>query len=352
MLFTTVNYDSKDIVQSYGMVDSHIVVGANLFRDAFAGFRDIFGGETKSYKKDINKMKTAGMQEMKEKAKKMGANAIIALNVDLDEVSGSGKSMFMYNMYGTAVKLKEELIHSEDNNTSELDIEFEEFEELKKLINKRDKIEKPEDIKKNLLQKLKENNLLDERLINIYMEGFLESRGLYDCKDFLSSIPLRYYKDTFFSKIDELAPSKLNKFIDALSENNYYDVDKITQLLQSDNMTIRLRGLKFALMYKEVYSKSDISKFKSVLNVLRSDLSFEVDITVIDKMIGSEQKYKCPNCLNEAKVSIANKCNKCDANLLGFLSLHDTEFPYPIVQTIEGAINELENRVKVLEEVL
>jgi len=75
LITTSDNFASNKIKAQYGIVDSQIVVGANLFRDVFSSFRDIFGGETKGYKKDINKMKKAALDSIKEQASDYGANA-------------------------------------------------------------------------------------------------------------------------------------------------------------------------------------------------------------------------------------------------------------------------------------
>lgn len=297
-------------------------------------------------------MKSAGMQEMREKARKMGANAIIALNVDLDEVSGQGKSMFMYNMYGTAVKLKDELISSEETDISEQDLKFEEYETLMRVIRKRNNVESPEDIREDLIKELIEYNLLNDKIINIYVQGILNDEGLYDCKNYLPSLPLENYKHIFFDSVDELSANALIRFLRALSINNWFDENKIIDLLRSENRIVRLRGLKFALLHKAIFNKSDVAKYKSILEVLTSDITFENEVEVVEKVIGKEERMVCANCLKEVKLKSSGDCAVCDANKLGFVTSLSAGHPYYLARTFDGITSEIENRIKVLDEVL
>lgn len=106
MLVTTTNtLEGKRIVKYHGIVSGETIIGANIFRDFFAGIRDIVGGRAGSYEKVLRQAKESALAEMEEQAESMGANAVIAVDLDYETVGGEG-SMLMVTAAGTAVTIE------------------------------------------------------------------------------------------------------------------------------------------------------------------------------------------------------------------------------------------------------
>ncbi len=104
MLLTTTNSIEGKPVETYlGLVSGEAILGANIFRDFFAGIRDIVGGRSASYENELRKAKEIALQEMTEQATRLGANAVIGIDLDYETV---GNSMLMVSASGTAVRLK------------------------------------------------------------------------------------------------------------------------------------------------------------------------------------------------------------------------------------------------------
>ncbi|MDD3256624.1 MAG: YbjQ family protein, partial [Parabacteroides sp.] len=83
MLLTTTNtIEGRQITQYYGIVSGETIIGANMFKDFFAGIRDIVGGRAGSYESVLREAKEIAMKEMSEQAKSMGANAVIGIDLD------------------------------------------------------------------------------------------------------------------------------------------------------------------------------------------------------------------------------------------------------------------------------
>ncbi|HNT72211.1 MAG: heavy metal-binding domain-containing protein [Methanothrix sp.] len=102
LISTTPNVDGKRVVKYFGIVSGEAILGANIFKDLFAGIRDIVGGRSGAYEKELRKAKEIALSEMAEEAQGLGANAI--LSVDLDyETLGQGSGMLMVSASGTAV---------------------------------------------------------------------------------------------------------------------------------------------------------------------------------------------------------------------------------------------------------
>jgi len=106
MIVTTTDGVEGSTVSSYlGIVTGEAVMGTNVFRDFFAGIRDIVGGRSGSYEKELKTAKAVALEEMIAEAEALGANAIIGVDLDYEHLGGDGKSMLMVSANGTAVKL-------------------------------------------------------------------------------------------------------------------------------------------------------------------------------------------------------------------------------------------------------
>lgn len=105
ILSTTPTLEGKHITNYLGVVTGETIIGANIFRDLFAGIRDIVGGRAASYEKVLREAKDSALKEMSERAAEVGANAIVGIDLDYETV-GSNGSMLMVTASGTAVKVE------------------------------------------------------------------------------------------------------------------------------------------------------------------------------------------------------------------------------------------------------
>jgi uncharacterized protein YbjQ (UPF0145 family) len=102
MMCTTTNAIEGQPVQKYlGIISAETIIGANIFKDLFAGIRDIVGGRSGTYERVLQEAKQTAMRELEEKGRNMGANAIIGIDLDFETV-GPG-TMLMVIATGTAV---------------------------------------------------------------------------------------------------------------------------------------------------------------------------------------------------------------------------------------------------------
>ena len=102
IITTTPSIEGKTITQYCGIVTGEAILGANLFRDLFASVRDIVGGRAASYEKELTTARQLALDELAEEAKKLGADAIVGVDLDYEVVGQSG-SMLMVSVSGTAV---------------------------------------------------------------------------------------------------------------------------------------------------------------------------------------------------------------------------------------------------------
>ena len=108
MIVTTTALVEGHPVKDYlGIVTGEVIVGANLFRDLFAGIRDLVGGRSGSYEKVLRKAKQEAIEDMMEQAREAGANAVVGVDLDYETIQvQDGGSMLMVSASGTAVVLE------------------------------------------------------------------------------------------------------------------------------------------------------------------------------------------------------------------------------------------------------
>lgn len=105
MIVSTTNVIEGQQVQEYlGIVTGEAILGANIFRDIRAGIRDIVGGRSGAYEEELRKARQIAIEEMSEEAAGLGANAVIGVDIDYENIGQSG-GMLMVSASGTAVRL-------------------------------------------------------------------------------------------------------------------------------------------------------------------------------------------------------------------------------------------------------
>ena len=99
---TTPNVEGKKITSYRGIVTGEAIMGANIFKDLFAGIRDIVGGRSATYEAELRKARDLALGELSANAAEAGANAVVGIDLDYETVGGQG-SMLMVTVSGTAV---------------------------------------------------------------------------------------------------------------------------------------------------------------------------------------------------------------------------------------------------------
>lgn len=108
LISTTPSLEGKRIVEYFGLVSGEAILGANIFKDFFAGIRDIVGGRSAAYEKELRNAKEIAIEEMVEQAKALGANAVVGVDLDYETITiGQGGNMLMVSASGTAVTCEE-----------------------------------------------------------------------------------------------------------------------------------------------------------------------------------------------------------------------------------------------------
>jgi uncharacterized protein YbjQ (UPF0145 family) len=102
---TTPSVEGKRVTKYLGLVTGEAILGANIFKDFFAGIRDIVGGRSAAYEGELRKARQIALSEISQAAADLGANAVVGVDIDYETVGPQG-GMLMVSISGTAVYLE------------------------------------------------------------------------------------------------------------------------------------------------------------------------------------------------------------------------------------------------------
>ncbi|HAH96920.1 MAG TPA: hypothetical protein DHD79_06260 [Firmicutes bacterium] len=102
ILTTTPSIEGKPIQQYFGVVAGEAIMGANIVRDMLAGLTDVIGGRSGAYEEKLAQARRISLQEMGEEARRMGANAVVGIDLDYEVIR---EGMLMVTASGTAVRI-------------------------------------------------------------------------------------------------------------------------------------------------------------------------------------------------------------------------------------------------------
>ncbi|MCO6179975.1 heavy metal-binding domain-containing protein [Ciceribacter sp. RN22] len=107
IITTTPTIEGRSIIEYKGIVTGEAILGTNIFRDIFAGIRDLVGGRSASYEQVLREARETALREVEQEARRLGANAVVGVDIDYENVStGSSGSMLMVSVSGTAVVVR------------------------------------------------------------------------------------------------------------------------------------------------------------------------------------------------------------------------------------------------------
>ncbi len=259
LVITTSSVDGLKIKRYLKPVSAHIVAGTNLFSDFFGGLTDVFGGRSQTYQKQLTSLYNEAIERVKFAAYEIGANCIVGLSIDMDEISGKGKSMFMLTAIGTAVILEKEV--SEKVSLPKSDEKFENVgvDRINVLRNKKAIIEKANSSSLTLnddIWSFITSNQVDE-IFPFLLKKFSEalandqmsagtSESFYKLLiGYIDALPEDKKLEILYNGIkneeNEQIALKLSQIIKDL---NLFDFNRSMELLQSDNFQIQKRGVR------------------------------------------------------------------------------------------------------------
>lgn len=308
IITTTSSIQNFNIEKYISPISAHIVIGTNVFSDFFASVTDVFGGRSNTYQKKITGIYSNAIKELEKIAVKKRANCILGLHIDIREISGKGKSMFMITATGTAVIAKskdsqkskkekpaidekriiKQIISDENTLKNRSQLTYFELENLrlrKEVVRlfKKEKISISNEMWNFIIENSIEEILEDitryvhlENDLNIEDEIYTENLiGNY--KKYLNSIPGKKVNDfLYFNYINHKYLGFNGVFLSVIQELLLTDYEKIERYLKNEQVVVKRRALQLINIGKEFYSIQDIEVYENLISIIKDNFN-EID---------------------------------------------------------------------------
>jgi uncharacterized protein YbjQ (UPF0145 family) len=342
LVITTSSFDGLTIKQYLKPISAHIVAGTNLFSDFFASFTDVFGGRSQTYQRQLSSLYAEAIERLKIAAYEIGANCIVGLKVDLDEISGKGKSMFMITAIGTAVMIEDNLDKRTKAKTYEK-VEIIGLDKLRALQEKREIIGNADE---NALELDDETwDFITRNQVYEVLDFILEKlKSLMPNPNDTSGISEEFYKK-LLSYIDALPEDKKNqllydnvannqseqvrtKLYEIIEDLQLLNLDQIIEILDNTEFEKQKKALKILNSDKPFYNKIDLEKLSTLRNSIEKKFPERGKRSTKKQFLSSKEKevWVC-ECGNT--VELDKYCGGCKRDIYGFTS-HEMSPPRAI----------------------
>ncbi|MPL74383.1 hypothetical protein SDC9_20255 [bioreactor metagenome] len=317
LLTTTNNFEGLEIEKYLDVMSSNVVIGTNVLSDFGASFTDFFGGFSNSYQNKLNLIYTEAISALKKKALNAGANAIIGLRIDFDEISGKGKSMFMISACGTAVVLKKNT-NELNSSTSHIEVALEDLEYQVKfdmLLKKLEKAYLPDEEDWNLIF-IRPN----ETMLNILIEKYIKAIDVnYDSEKgslLRENLPI-YVKSMQSKSVIEMIYTKLEEniqIVQLIKSSKIFDPKLLNNLINKGKLKEAVCCLPAD---KDSYSQEDLIEMNNLIHLLEN-LPNKGSIEQVKQLLSkSKDKYVCPNKhINDIDLQFCTD-NECGLDIKG-----------------------------------
>ena len=332
LVVTTPSIDGAKIKKYLKPVSAHIVTGTNLFSDFLGGMTDIFGGRSQTYQKQLSSIYNEAIERIKYAAYEIGANCILGLNIDMDEISGKGKSMFMLTAVGTAVIIEKETIAGKED--IHLGIKFENVavDRINILRQKKEIIEKANDGNLTFTDEVWSfitSNQVDEifptiliKFAQLIKEDYLNpgtSANFYSALlGYIDALPGDKNLQLLYHGIKNSENEKLVlRLSDIIKDLHLYDYNLSMELLKSEDFRLQKRGLRIVTFDKPFFNTKDKEDLQSIRNYITNSFPERGKRTTKKQLLGKEKEVWICECSHVN--DIGTYCGECNRNIHGFM---------------------------------
>ncbi len=347
---TTSNFEGYNIKKYFDTISDHVVVGSNVISDSIASFTDFFGGYSNTYQKKISLIKYKALQNLKQSANYLGANAIIGLTIDIDEISSKSKSMFMVTVMGTPV-----VIEIDPNSTNSIsqnnDQEFS-GDEINILVDK-NKI-------KTQIETKPQTFLTDEQwefiieykfweicepliLCAVQWESSIEvsnNKIVEYVKLYLSNLNKEHITRLLYSLyLDEKYKTFHKLIYEIIKDKELCDLEKLIELTKLKNENLKYNILNLITVRKESSKLNDINNYRTLLSQIEKNYVEVISYSKQKKIFSSiEDDIWICTCSNKNSIDLTY-CSKCSHDKFGFKQYSIN--PQQAIEWLEETINAL-----------
>lgn len=333
---TTNQIENASIDKYLGIITTNIVVGTNLFSDFAASFTDFFGGNSGTYQRKLQLIYRDAVNDLSAKALIAGANCILGLHIDFDEISGKNKSMFMVSLIGTAVKINYKQKESTKEYINSVSAEHLQNECLKKQYMKKFKEEFPSGNEWDYILS-HEMPELAETLYKVYIKSHktIENEEQRHAKQHFPTYLSRLDYPKAIAVVYSDIESEFSASHKLISDLKLFNAEAISDLIKKGNIK---KAISLLDTTKNIYNKEDLQSMQNLVEIINNFPNLgSIEMVKGGLLSKDTQKYICPN---GHKNSLDKEfCTTCGLNIKGLTQIES--------QTIKNFIE----RVDVLEDI-
>ena len=331
LVVTTSSIEGVQIKKYLKPVSAHVVAGTNFFSDFLGGLTDVFGGRSSTYQRQLSSLYNEAIDRIKHNAHEIGGNCIIGLSVDMDEISGKGKSMFMLTAIGTAVVIEKDEKTSLNFNSREK-FENVSFERLNNLRKRKEVVDRAKNgklvfddevwnfITANQVHEIFSDILLKYNDIIVNWQSYEETFEKFN-KNFViyvDSFDENQKMDILYDRIATETNIHIAIYLsNIVKELNLFDAERTMKLLQNSDFKKQKIGVRISTYDKSFYDKKDIVDLQKIKTVI-ADFKERGTLTTKKQLLSSKEKEvwncECGNNGNE----IGGYCGSCENDIFGF----------------------------------
>lgn len=359
LVSTTPTIEGVKVIKHLKPIYANIVVGTNLFSDFKASLTDVFGGYSNKYQNKLNIIYEDAVKKIKQSCFDIGGNCVLGLKIDIDEISGKGKSMFMITAIGTAVFAEIELKNINSSKVVNDKISVEDINNLR--------------IRNKVIGSVKEGKLnfsdkiwsfiTSNQMGEILPPTLNYFETLDKKRDFNPSVEFEKYEEKLIiyidnlpndNKIEELYSFLMNtesrntalRISLVMKELFLFDFEKTIELINSDELLRKKIGLKIATFDKSHYDSNDIEGLCKLLKAIETSFKELGEKTTKKKMLSAkEQEIWICECQTTNTVGDENNyCSNCQNDIYGF-KIAELK-PFEVVIYLEDKISLIKELTK------
>ncbi|MDB5154666.1 MAG: hypothetical protein JWR54_3417 [Mucilaginibacter sp.] len=351
LITTTESLHGWEIETYLKPIFANVVVGAGFLSDFNASITDFFGGRSNSYEKKLQTVNDSALNILKSKAGELGANCILGLKVDLDQISGKNVQMFMVTAYGTAVIAKS--ISSPKPIISSKEIDKTTVNDKATLLKLLNDIKSPAyELTAISLQTIVDSKSSDFKgyifgkfktylsLTMINEETFKDVTKLY--KEYFANIDAESAINVLYEALLKETDIKLlNQILEMINQYDLVDYDYCEKLLKSDSLMQKKLALKILYSDKPFYITDDINKLKQISDLIQSSFNLRATLSTKKGFMSSNEKEVWICECGKSNSADDQYCNSCTKDKFGFKANEVKR---------ESVLESLENKSQALKE--
>lgn len=351
LVVTTSSTEGIKIRKYIKPISAHIVAGTGLFSDFLGSLTDVFGGRSQTYQKQLTSLYNEAIERVKIAAYELGANCVVGLKIDMDEITGKGKQMFMITATGTAVILEKEILEKETKIKLVEKFENVGVDRINTLRSKNNIISKAnseELVLNDEVWSFITTNQIDEifpyllkqyskAVSNDEMNPGSSTTFHRHLVSFIDSLPDEIKLNLLYDNIQTVQNGQLIiKLSEIISELNLFDYNRTMTLLKKEDFQKSKIGLRIAKCDKPFYNKEDIKDLQAIQKYIKETFVERGKRSMKKQLLSSKEKevWTC-ECGKTNDIELV--CSECSRDIYGFKT--NELKPYSVEKYIEEKIS-------------